>query len=81
MAIGLNLYLSSQSICIVGFGFLTMGGPMLSNLSTLLSSQTLLSTSQSHSPSLLEWLLFSLNILSLIANSPFFLHSPIYSLR
>ena len=29
MIIGLNLYLGSQSICIVGFGFPTMGGPML----------------------------------------------------
>ena len=29
MAVGFNLYLGSQSICIVGFGFPTMGGPML----------------------------------------------------
>ena len=49
MAIGLNLYLGSQSICIVGFGFPTMVGPMHSNLNTLLFSQTLLSTSESHS--------------------------------
>ena len=36
MAVGLNLYLGSQSICIVGFEFSTMSGPMLSILSTLL---------------------------------------------
>ena len=47
MAIRLNLYLSSQSICIVGFGFPTMGGPMLGDPSTLLFPQTLLFTSQS----------------------------------
>ena len=54
MAIGLNLYLGSQSICIVGFGFPTMGGPMLGNLSTLMFPQTPFSLPQSHS-------LFSLN--------------------
>ena len=36
MAIRLSLYLSSQSICIVDFGFPTMGGPMLGDPSTLL---------------------------------------------
>ena len=81
MAIGLHLYLSSQSICIVGFEFPTMGGPMLGNLSTLLSSQTLLSTSQSRSPSFLEWLLFSLNVLTRLPTPSFSLDSPIYSLR
>ena len=47
MAIRLSLYLGSQSICIMGFGFPTMGGPMLRDLSTLLFPQTLLFTSQS----------------------------------
>ena len=68
MAIGLNLYLGSQSICIVGFGFPTMGGPMLGNLSTPLFPQTLLFTSQSHFLSFSAWLFFSLPILSRIAN-------------
>ena len=45
MAVGLNFYLGSQSICIVGFGFPTMGGRMLCNLSALLFPQTLLFTS------------------------------------
>ena len=36
MVIGLNLYLSSQSICVVDFRFPTMGGPMLGNLNPLL---------------------------------------------
>ena len=40
MAIGLNLYLGSQSIFIVGFVFPTIGDPMLDNLSTLLFPQT-----------------------------------------
>ena len=44
MVVGLNLYLGSQSICIVGFGFPIMGGPMLDNLSTLMFPQTLLFT-------------------------------------
>ena len=44
MAIGLNLYLDSQSICIVGFGFPIMGDPMLSNLITLLFPQVFLLT-------------------------------------
>ena len=43
MAIGLNLYLGSQSICIVGFGFPTMGCPMLGHLSTLLFPPNLFS--------------------------------------
>ena len=72
MVVGLNLYLGSQSICIVGFGFLTMGGPILGNLSTLLFPPTLLFTSQSHYLSFFEWLCFSLPVLSRIAN-PFFL--------
>ena len=36
MVHGLNLYLDSQSICVVGFGFPTMGGPMLGDPNTLL---------------------------------------------
>ena len=36
MTIGLNLYLGSQSICVVGLGFPNMGDPILGNLSTLL---------------------------------------------
>ena len=36
MAIGLNLCLGSQSICIVGVGFPTTGDPLLGNLSALL---------------------------------------------
>ena len=36
MAIRLNLYLGSQSICIVRFGFPTMGDPMLKNPNALL---------------------------------------------
>ena len=40
MAVGLNLYLGSQSICIVDFGFPTMGDPMLGNLSTPISSNS-----------------------------------------
>ena len=71
MAIGLSLYLGSQSIYIVGFGFPTMGGPILGDLSKLLFPQTLFFTSQSHYLSLLEWLLFSLNVLSKITNPPF----------
>ena len=31
MVLGLNLYLSSQSICVVGFGFPTMSSPLLRN--------------------------------------------------
>ena len=54
MAIRLSLYLSSQSICIVDFGFPTMGGPMLGNLSTLLFPQTFLFTSESHYLSFFE---------------------------
>ena len=81
MDIRLNLYLGSQSICIVSFGFPAMGGPILENPNVLMFPQTPLFTSQSRSPSLLEWLLFSLNVLSRIANPHFFLHSPIYSLR
>ena len=38
MVVGLNLYLGSQSICIVGFGFPTMGDPLLDNLNTLMHS-------------------------------------------
>ena len=49
MAVGLNLYLGLQSICIVSFGFPTMSGPMLGNLSTLLFPQTLLFTLEYHS--------------------------------
>ena len=47
MTVGLYSYLGSQSICIVGFGFSTTGGPMLGNLDTLLFRQTLLFTSES----------------------------------
>ena len=68
MAIGLNLYLDSQSICIVGFGFPTMGGPILRDPDTLLFPQTLLFASQSRYLSLLEWLLSSLNVLSSLTN-------------
>ena len=71
MAIGLSLYLGSQSICIVGFGFPTMGGLILGDPSTLLFPQTLLFTSQSRYISLFEWLLSSLNVLSRITNPPF----------
>ena len=79
--IGLNLYLGSQSIYIVGFGFLTMGGSMLGSPNTLLFPQIPLFTSRSCSPSFLEWSLFSLNILSRIV-SPFFSFSfLIYSVR
>ena len=53
MAVGLNLYLGSQSICIVDFGFPTMGDPMLSNPNALLFPYILLFISQSHSFSLL----------------------------
>ena len=45
IAIGLKLYLDSQSICIVGFGFPTKSDPMLGSLETLLFPQTLLFTS------------------------------------
>ena len=72
MAVGVNFYLGSQSTCIVGFEFPAMGGPILGNLSTLLFPQTLLFISQSRSPSFLEWLIFSLNVLSRITN-PLFL--------
>ena len=72
MVVGLNLYLGSLSICIVGFGFPIMGGPMLGNLSTLLFPPTLLFTSKSHYLSFFEWLCFSLPVFSRITN-PFFL--------
>ena len=79
--IGLRLYLGSQSICIMGFGFPTMGGSMLRSPNTPLFPQIPLFTSHSCSPSFLEWSLFSLNILSRIA-SPFFSFSfLIYSVR
>ena len=39
MTIGLSLYLGLQSIYIVGFGFLTMGGSILGSLNTLLFPQ------------------------------------------
>ena len=68
MAIGLNLCLGSQSICIVGVGFPTTGDPLLGNLSALLFTQTPLFTSQSRSFSISEWFLFSLNVLPRIAN-------------
>ena len=68
MVIGLNLYLSSQSICIVSFEFPTKGVPMLGSPGIVLFSQTLLFTSQNHYLSFLEGLLFSLPILSRIAN-------------
>ena len=45
MAIGLSLHLGLQSICIVGFGFPTMDGPILEDPSMLLFPQTLLFTS------------------------------------
>ena len=54
MAIGLNLYLGSQSICIVSFEFSTLGGTILGDPSTLLFPQTLPFTSQNRSVSLLE---------------------------
>ena len=54
MVVRLNLYLGSLFICIVGFGFPTMGGPMLGNLSTLLFPQTFLFTSESHYLSFFE---------------------------
>ena len=53
MAIGLNLYLDSQSICIVGFGFPTMSSHILDDPIMLLFPQTLHFTSQSRSLSLL----------------------------
>ena len=39
MTIGLSLYLGSQSIYIVGFGFPTMGGSILGSPNTLLFPQ------------------------------------------
>ena len=46
MAIGPNLNLGSQSICIVGFGFPIKGDSMLGSPGTLLFPQKLLFTSQ-----------------------------------
>ena len=80
IAIGLNLYLDSQSICIVGFGFPTKGGPMLGSPGPLLFPQTLLFTSQNHYLSFLEWLLSSPPSLSRIANPHSSFFSPIYRL-
>ena len=54
MAIGLNLYFGSQSICIMGFGFPIRGGPSLGYLNMLRFPQTFLFTSQSHYLSFLE---------------------------
>ena len=74
MAVRLNLYLDSQSIYIVGFGFPTGGGPSLRCLNMLQFPQTFLFTSQSHYFSFLERLLFSLTTLSRIAYPLFLIH-------
>ena len=74
IAIGLNLYLSSQSICIMGFGFPTKGDPMLGSPGTLLFPQTLFFSSLNHYLSFVEWLLSSLPILFRIANPLFLIH-------
>ena len=36
MVLGFNLYLDSQSICVLGFGFPIMGDPMLGDPNALL---------------------------------------------
>ena len=53
LVLGLNLYLDLESICVVGFEFPTIGGPILGDPNALLFPQILLFTSQSHSFSLL----------------------------
>ena len=72
--------LGSQSICIVGFGFPTMGDPMLENLSILLFPPTLLFTSVTTSLSLNDCSFLSLFSPELPTPSSS-LHSLIYSLR
>ena len=81
MANGLDLYLSSQLICIMGFGFPTMGSPLPEDLVALTlvftNSSLPLTTSL---PSLLMWLppFFSFSL----QPPPYFsLYFPIYSLR
>ena len=81
MTIGFSLYLDLQSIWIMGFGFPTIGGSMLSSPNTFLFPQTPLLNSQSWSLSPLEWLISSLSVLSKIANPLFSLNPSIYSFR
>ena len=81
MTVGLSLYLGSQSICIVGFGFPTIGGSMLGSPNTLPFPKIPPLNSQSCSLSPSNWLFFSLSILSRIANPLFPIESLIYSSR
>ena len=75
---GLNLYLGSQLICIMGFEFPTMGNPLLGDpIARSCFRELLTFFSQSCSPH--YWYRYS--FLSRIANPHFSLYSPIYSLR
>ena len=71
--LGLTIYL----YC--GFGFRTMGGPVLGNSNTLLFLQAFLSSSHNCSFALFECLLTSLSVLPRIANPVFSLNPSIYN--
>ena len=83
MAIGLNLYFSSQSICFVwAFGFPTVGGPMLGRPKyTSVSSCLNLFLIESLLYYLFECLLPFLNTLPIFSNPLSSFSSLIYSLR
>ena len=80
MAIGLNLYLGSQSICFMGFWISYCGWSYAwqPEYTHVYSNPSLYLT---ESLSLLERLLFFLNVLPKIANPIFSFNPSIYSFR